>query len=45
MVYVGIRCSDTGYSGRIGLNLGLDNLAIRGIGTSYRSQFTGITVD
>ena len=31
--------------GRIGLNLGLDSLAIRGIGTSYGAQFTGIRVD
>ena len=35
---VGIRCSDTGYLGRTGLNLGLNSLAIRDIGTSYGAQ-------
>jgi len=45
IIFVVIRCPVTGYSGRIGLNLGLDSLAVRDIGTSYRSQFTGITVD
>jgi len=42
---VGIRCSVTRYSGCIRLNLGLNSLAIRDIGTSYGAQFTDIRVD